>query len=80
MDFGCLPFEVCRVVASIVLAAYFSSKMWRHRFTILPVHYMILSVVLLGTVEALSWLVAYNIMNTTGELQKEALLIGDAAR
>lgn len=67
MDYGCLPFEVCRVVASIALGLFFTFAMWRHRETVLPVHYMILGVVVLGTFEAASWLIAYSYMNKTGQ-------------
>lgn len=67
MDYGCLPFEVCRVVASIALGLFFTFAMWRHRDTVLPVHYMILGVVVLGTFEAASWLIAYSYMNKTGQ-------------
>lgn len=67
MDFGVLPFEICRLVASVVLAVFFSALMWRHRRTVMPVHYMIMGVVVLGTVGALSWLTAYSYMNSTGE-------------
>lgn len=67
MDFGCLPFELFRFLASIALGVLFSSAMWRHRATLLPVHKMIFGVVVLGTVESLSWLAAYSYMNSTGE-------------
>lgn len=67
MDYGCLPFELFRVLASLALGAYFSLVMRRHRLTVLPVHYMILGVVVLGTLEAISWLMAYWYMNRTGE-------------
>ncbi|CAM9116021.1 unnamed protein product, partial [Laminaria digitata] len=67
MDFGCLPFELFRFLASIALGALFSSAMWRHRATLLPVHKMIFGVVVLGTVESLSWLAAYSYMNSTGK-------------
>ena len=67
MDFGCLPFELFRSLASIALGVLFSSAMWRHRATLLPVHKMIFGVVVLGTVESLSWLAAYSYMNSTGE-------------
>ena len=67
MDFGCLPFELFRFLASIALGVLFSTAMWRHRATLLPVHRMIFGVVVLGTVESLSWLSAYSYMNSTGE-------------
>lgn len=67
MDFGALPFELFRVLASIALGAFFSYAMWRHRANVLPVHKMILGVVVLGTLEALSWLTAYSYMNRTGQ-------------
>lgn len=67
MDFGCLPFELFRFLASIALGVLFSSAMLRHRATLLPVHKMIFGVVVLGTVESLSWLAAYSYMNSTGK-------------
>lgn len=67
MYFGCLPFELFRVLASVALGVFFMSTMWRHRATLLPVHHMILGVIVLGTFEALAWLTAYTYMNRTGE-------------
>lgn len=67
MDYGCLPFELLRVLASIALGMFFGFVMWQNRRTVPPVHYMIFGVVLLGTCEALSWLIAYKYMNKTGD-------------
>ncbi|CAN0037127.1 unnamed protein product, partial [Sphacelaria rigidula] len=67
MDYGCIPFEIFRVLASLALGTFFGLVMRRHRLTVLPVHYMIFGVVVLGTFEAASWLSAYLRMNNTGE-------------
>ncbi|CAM9296844.1 unnamed protein product [Ascophyllum nodosum] len=67
MDYGCLPFELFRVLALLSLGAFFSLVMWFNRSTLLPVHKMIIGVVALGTVEACCWLVAYSYMNSTGK-------------
>lgn len=67
MYYGCLPFELLRVLASLALGVFFGLLMWHHRTTVLPVHKMVIAVVVLGAFEALSWLVAYTFMNTTGK-------------
>lgn len=67
MFFGCLPFEMFRVLASLALASFFAIAMWRNRPTVLRVHYMIFGVMVLETLEAMSWLGAYKYMNASGE-------------
>lgn len=66
-DFGCLPFELFRVVASIALGIGFGYAMWRHRASVLTVHKMILGVIVLATLEACTWWGAYSYMNSTGK-------------
>lgn len=66
-DFGCLPFELFRVVASIALGIGFGYAMWFHRASVLTVHKMILGVIILGTLEAGTWWAAYSYMNRTGK-------------
>ena len=73
MDYGCLPFELFRVLALLSLGAFFSLVMWFNRSTLLPVHKMIIGVVALGTVEACCWLVAYSYMNSTGECVSQSV-------
>lgn len=70
MDYGCLPFEVFRVLASLALGVFFSILMYQHKANVLPVHKMIIGVVALSTVEATSWLVAYSYMNKTGQINE----------
>lgn len=65
-DYGCLPFELFRVVASIGLALIFGFAMYRHRSSVLAVHKMILGVMILATLEAGTWWAAYSHMNRTG--------------
>lgn len=65
-DFGCLPFELFRVVASIALGIGFGYAMWLHRVSVLTVHKMILGVIVLSSLEASTWLAAYSYMNRTG--------------
>lgn len=66
-DYGCLPFELFRVVASIGLALVFGFAMYRHRSSVLTVHKMILGVIILATLEAGTWWAAYRYMNRTGK-------------
>lgn len=66
-DFGCLPFELFRVLASVALGAGFGYAMWRHRASVLTVHKMILGVIVLATLEACTWWGAYSYMNRTGK-------------
>lgn len=66
-DYGCLPFELFRVVASIGLAVIFGFAMYRHRTSVLTVHKMILGVMILATLEAATWWAAYSYMNRTGK-------------
>lgn len=66
-DYGCLPFELFRVVASIALAVAFGYAMFHHRTSVLMVHKMILGVIILATLEAGTWWAAYSHMNQTGE-------------
>ena len=66
-DYGCLPFELFRVVASIGLAVIFGFAMYRHRSSVLTVHKMILGVMVLATLEAATWWAAYSYMNRTGK-------------
>lgn len=67
MEYGCLPFEFFRVLASLALGVFFSILMYRHKPNVLSVHKMIIGVVVLSAVEATSWLVAYSYMNKTGQ-------------
>lgn len=66
-DYGALPFELFRVVASIGLALVFGFAMYRHRSSVLTVHKMILGVMILATLEASTWWAAYTYMNRTGK-------------
>ncbi|CBJ28368.1 G-protein coupled receptor [Ectocarpus siliculosus] len=65
-DYGCLPFEVFRVVASMALGIGFGYAMLAHRASILPVHKMIIGVIVLSTLEASTWWGAYSYVNATG--------------
>ncbi|CAN0376800.1 unnamed protein product, partial [Ectocarpus sp. 12 AP-2014] len=62
-DYGCLPFEVFRVVASMALGIGFGYAMLAHRASILPVHKMIIGVIVLSTLEASTWWGAYSYVN-----------------
>ena len=66
-DYGCLPFELFRVVASVALALAFGYAMYHHRTSVLTVHKMILGVIILATLEAGTWWGAYSTMNRTGK-------------
>ncbi|CAM9246948.1 unnamed protein product [Discosporangium mesarthrocarpum] len=66
MYFGLLPFELGRMLLSLILDGFYILLMYRHRDTILPVHFAIMGVLTLASLEAASWFGAYSYMNNSG--------------
>ena len=65
--FGYLPFEGGRAVIFFIFAIIYFTLLCAHRSGLMVVHYSIMAVVVIAFAEALTWFVAYEMMNTDGQ-------------